>query len=152
MPRYIDKKEADSGGLAAPGRYYAEVKDAKEKISKSSGVPMFEVYFKDVETGSGLCYDNIMLGGRGAGIGVKKLKCLDAVLEEEGKYVLPDDAAELIGRRCCITIKHEKYTDNNGNAKTKAAIDFDVGESFGYEPEGESKKVSTHPGDDEIPF
>jgi hypothetical protein len=134
MVRYTaeDVKNNESSGLPAPGTYLAEVdaKGTELRHSKRSGDPMFNVAFKDVQTGKLLCYDTIMMGGRGVGIGHKKLIVLGVVDPDAEEWDV--EAIHLVGRRVNLTIKHEEYTGNDGKAKTTCKVDFDANDSFGY--------------------
>lgn len=133
MQHRVSKADADGGVLVEPGTYRAEVKDVREKTSRG-GDAMLSLYFKDVDSGEGLCWDNVMLSGRGVGIGVKKMRALDGVTEEGDEYVFID-SGELIGRRCMLDVIHEEY-----DGKTRCVVDFAAtdearGVFFGYGPE-----------------
>lgn len=141
MVRYTqdDVAKAGDGGLPAPGKYLAEVQKSEEKQS-ASGDPMFNIQFKDVETGSLLCFDTIMLGGRGIGIGHKKLLLLGAVLPNDPVHEV--FAEDLIGKRVWLDIVHEPYVSKKDGAKKMAAKpNFNAertdNSAFGYTREGD---------------
>ena len=148
MVKYT-KKSLDDANLSSvppPGRYLAEVKKCEERVSKGGlGDPMFSVEFKSVDTGEHLCFDVIMMGGRGIGIGHKKLIQLGVVEDGEDNYEV--DAHQLIGKRCVLTLKHETY-----NKKTNAKPDFEANETFGYEPESTWTSATDISNDANCPF
>lgn len=129
MVRYTasDVEKANASGLPAEGKYLGEIDKSDEKYSQS-GDPMFNVAFKDVSTGHRLCFDTIMMGGRGMGIGHKKLLILGVVAEGEKEFDV--EAHQLLGKRAVLTLKHETF-----NGKTNAKPDFKANAGFGYEPE-----------------
>lgn len=122
-----------SGGANAfgPGIYLVEVLDAKEKVS-SKGDPMFIAAFGAVEFNREAIGDDVlMLGGKGAGIGLAKLKALGF------KGTEPEiRAPELIGRRVWACFHREEYTGNDGNKYAKLKVNIRAEHSScGYWPE-----------------
>lgn len=89
-----------------PGTYYAEVERCEENKSANSGDPYFNIRFKEVPSGRFLCYDNIMLEGRGKDIGYAKLTQLG--IDETVGELAP---LNLIGRRVYLALKHHKKGD-----------------------------------------
>jgi hypothetical protein len=61
--------------LSPPGNYHVEVADCEERTS-AAGNTYFNVRMKDLESGRSLCFDIIMLSGKGLGMGLSKLKQL----------------------------------------------------------------------------
>jgi hypothetical protein len=100
--------------LQPEGDYLAEVQGCEEKTS-GKGDPMFSVKLKRVGDSAFLCYDVLMLGGAGWGIGRNKLICLGFPAEGD----LNIEAAELIGRRVYVSLKEEEY-----DGKTKLKVDI----------------------------
>lgn len=126
--RRVSRKEVDNSGMPAEGRYFAEVSACEEKSSKS-GDDYYNLSFTEVGTGRFLCYDIAMLEGKGAGIGVKKLKAVGGAVEEGDEYAIKP-AGEVIGGRVYLHLVHESYGD-----KTRCVPDFKCDAApFGYEP------------------
>ena len=121
MVRYTrdDVTKAEAGGLPPEGVYLAEVvKDGTEqRKSSNTGDPMFNVAFKDVNTGDFLCYDSIMLAGRGLGIGHKKLVMLGVVDPDAPDWEV--DAFDLIGKRAVVI---EEVTGSGGLVKLAGEV------------------------------
>lgn len=97
----------DTSGLPVPGIYPAEVHSVEEKKSKK---PPYSTYLKvklvSIETRDTLCYDMIMLEGKGRGMGQRKLRVLG--VDETTQEI---DPASLVGRRAFVAIIHEPYGD-----------------------------------------
>lgn len=156
MVRYTSDQveNAEISELPPEGRYLAEVGAKVEtKFSKKEPHhPYFSVSFKDASSGVHLCFDNIMMGGAGLGIGHKKLLMLGVVKEGQKDFdVEPED---LIGKRCVLTIKHDAYTDGSGQKKVNAKPDFNS-PGFGYAPESNWIRPSPAAGEmtpDDTPF
>lgn len=136
-------------GLPAEGEHLAYLRKATLKNSQR-GEEMAELEFQS-NGGGLLCYDTVMLEGRGLGIGLKKLQQLGVALKDEdrGKWVV-DDIETWEGRQVYLTIRHEEF-----NGKTRAKVDFEV-EGFGYRMVGADveppDKASTYADDEDIPF
>lgn len=124
-----------------PGTYYAEVKGCEEKNAQKTGDPYFNVEWKCCETGDRICYDIIMLRGRGwPGIGRRKLKALGFT---EGGL----EAWDLIGKRAFIAVDWED--DLKGGKRL--AVDIRAnGSEAGYWPENAPPGEVTEPPSDDV--
>lgn len=107
-------------GKLTPGRYKYKIREAKEKFSKGNA-PMIALTLDAVGFGKKLCYDNIMLGGDGWGIGKAKLQGLGI-----GENMKQLDALSLIGSGGYVAVKSKEY-----NGKTSLEVDISQG-SGGY--------------------
>lgn len=113
----IDWNGGDTGGFL-PGVYLAEVANAEEKRSKSG-----DAYFNlrldssslDGETRC-LCYDIVMCQGKGAGIGLAKLKALG--FDSTRDAIEPSD---LKGRRVWVNVDWDEY---EGKKRLKIVTEF----------------------------
>lgn len=115
------------------GRYRFEVRGCEEKVSKSSGASMFVVGLSALDWGGEmLCQDIIMLGGKGAGIGIQKLKALGfSGTEREIK------AGELVGRRGFCNLGIEEYQEGDKPPVRQSKVGWEKGDGSmcGYWPE-----------------
>ena len=120
----FDEKEVQVG-LPEEGEHLAYLHRATLGRS-TKGEEKAELEFQS-DGGGFLCYDTVMLEGKGLGIGLKKLQQLGVARkdEERGKWTV-DDIEEWTGRSVCLTIHHEEF-----NGKTRAKVDFQA-EGFGY--------------------
>ena len=127
MPHYTLPEDSDQkfSNLPTPGIHFARIQECIEKRTKHDD-PMYNVLFLSADDGAYLCYDNIIIGGKAPGIGIRKLKTLGAISKRDGQYVIPP-AFDLIGKTVYISIRHVLY-----NGRTKAEVNFDAGDSFGY--------------------
>lgn len=131
---------------AEPGFYLAEVRKCDEKTS-SGGDPYFnvELHDSDVNAENGLlCWDNIMLAGKGRGLGQAKLKALG--FSDKNADI---DPPALVGRRAWIKLYHE-IREN----KTRIRVDshFTPEFSCGYWPEASPPEGAKDAPVDDIPF
>ena len=122
-----------------PGWYNVEVGQVDDKIAKT-GVPMLTlglVIIDGEHEGREVNYaDNIMLGGKGAGIGKKKLKAFGIDISGGEEF----DPATLRGRRAQAYLHYEEYKgQDNLRVKLNAG-------SCGYSP------LATNEGFEAIPF
>lgn len=127
------REQEAGGGMLPGGTYLAEVRnDAKEKDS-AKGDPYFAVTFKVAEgerAGEFLCNDAIMLGGKGFGIGMKKLRALG--FDVDSKDDLEIEASDLIGRRARLTVAEQAYTKTDGSKGRSLKPTGDADSNFGY--------------------
>lgn len=114
-----------------PGIYQVEVVACTPKTSQS-GNRMWSVRLHAVEFDAMLCYDNMMLTGKGAGMTAAKLELLGFA---RGSQV---DAPDLVGRRAWVSVLEKEY-----NGKVNLAVDISApGSKCGYfavEPAGVMK-------------
>lgn len=122
-------------GIVEPGRYFVEVKRSEFKHSRTKGDPMFEIDLHEVGSGRFIVKDRLMLGGRGYGMGKKRLEVLGAI--PRGCEDFEVNASALVGLRGFVHTMIEEY---QGQQQVK--INTDEGE-IGYEPSSAPK------GDDE---
>ena len=122
-----------------PGIYHVEVESAEERTS-ASGNGYFSVRLKDMESNKTVCFDIIMLQGKGIGIGLQKLMAL-GFSKEDSEIV----AAELMGRRAFVALKQETY-----EGQKRLAVDISAkGSSVGYWTEDNPPQEMT-PGESDV--
>lgn len=115
-------------GLPDPGWHLAEVKAATRKTSRA-GDAMYNLELC-TPAGDWICYDHIMLEGKGNGIGFRRLFALGAA-RDQGDSVEYAEAHQLVGKRVYVFIQHEEYND-----KKVAKVGISQGRA-GYLPESE---------------
>ncbi len=149
----VKESEMNEGGMAAEGSYLAEVQHA-EKRRSGAGDEMVNLAIVDAHTKKFLCYDNVMLEGKGAGIGAAKALSLGVAERTEidgEKVVSIEDVYSWKGARFVVTL-------TTGEWKGKKRMEADFGaEGFGYAPEsawaGIQEEQADAPEDDsDIPF
>ena len=116
------------------GVYIAEIEGCNEKVSPSSNDRYLNVRLRDEKTKRFLCFDVIMLTGKGKDIGFTKLTQL-GINDTGGELT----AASLVGKRVYVYLKHEPY-----NGKVRAKVDirkFKCG--YFNEEAGRDSKVET---------
>lgn len=132
-----------------PGYHLAEVKKCAEKKS-AAGDPYFnvELYSMGMFGAEGLiCFDIIMLDGKGRGLGQAKLKALG--FSDKNSDLAPED---LVGRRAWVKVYHDTY---EGKQRLKVESVFEPTFSCGYWPEASPPEgaVAAKAVDDEsVPF
>ena len=109
-------------GPLGPGVYRVEVAECVERTSRV-GDKYFNVKFKDLDTGKIVCFDPVMLEGKGASIGLCKLSRLG--FEATDSEII---AAQVIGRRAYIGVDNDTY---EGKSRLKVDIGY-KGSSCGY--------------------
>lgn len=119
----IDWSDDNDGPVMRAGCYLAEVVTAEEKRAKTSGNPMISLRWVAVDHGrQHLAWDNLLLGGKGKGIGLRRLEALG--VERGTKNI---DVNKLVGRQCYIHLVEEEY-----QGKKKLAVALDRGTHMGY--------------------
>ena len=101
-------EEPDSSGskLLGPGRYFAKVESASERKSKA-GDTYINVRLVAIEHDANhICFDVLMLEGKGKNIGYAKLKQLGVSDDDEWL-----EASTLVGRKCYVEVQAEVYND-----------------------------------------
>lgn len=88
------------------GIYHIEVANAEERQS-ASGNAYFSLRLEDLESGRTLCFDIIMLEGKGLRIGLAKLSRLGFKPGDDDELV----AAQLIGRRGYVSVAEETWKE-----------------------------------------
>lgn len=131
--------EEGSASKMMPGRYLAEVgTKAEVRMSKKTEHPYFNVPFLAVDFGNAfLCYDVIMLDGKGRGMGQKKLEALGF-----DKGVPSIESSDLIGRRVYVEV-----TEDEWNGKIRLQVDAGSSPYCGYWPESENPGEVREPSD-----
>ena len=125
--------DAKEFSLPEPGWYHVQVSNAELKQGPKS--MYFSIRLGEIDSNRGIAFDNIMVTGGGAGIGVSKMKALGIV---PGSEVEPHD---LDGMRAWVYIVWGKYTGKDGNPKTKTVVDTRAtGTHCGYLSEDEYKE------------
>lgn len=115
--------------LPPPGCYPLICVDAEERESKRTQHPYFNLKWEIVagpHAGSWI-FDILMLAGKGAGMGVQKIK---ALLGRAPAHEEEVEAMEFLNIRAWGHVKHDTY-----NGKSKCVIDLEGG-TMGYEPAG----------------
>jgi hypothetical protein len=121
----------------APGCYRVEVAAAEEKTSKK-GDPYLNLRLVALDFGRAtLCFDIIMLAGKGARIGYTKL--VELGVPQGTDEVL---AASLVGMRAYVWVAHEVY---DGKTRLKVFVDAD-GSACGYSSIDRVPEDYTQPG------
>ncbi len=129
----LNWSDAENAGKGfGPGVYLCEVLRAEEGVSKSSGAPYFKVKLGAVAFGNReLCDDFLMLGGKGANIGLRKLLALGI---PKGMETL--EAHRLIGKRVYACVDIEEWEKSNGTMGTSLKVNIKaLGSEMGYWPE-----------------
>jgi hypothetical protein len=133
-----EAKKAQAGGYAPAGRHLCEcVEDTEKKSQKAPHSPYINARFVVVggeHDGMTKCWDVLMLGGKGMGIGVTKLEALGYDFSKPFRY----NSGDLSGRRVYITTVEQEYEKPDGKGGTVKATKmvpiFDRDLNFGYEP------------------
>jgi len=134
--------EPDFGdGPLGPGVYRVEVSDCVERTSKA-GDKYFNVKMKDLDSGKIVCFDPVMLEGKGASIGLCKLSRLGFEPTEDFEIV----AAQVIGKRAYIGVEADEY---QGTKRLKVDIGY-KGSSCGYWPYSEVPAMYIPPDEPEV--
>jgi hypothetical protein len=96
----------DGFELKDPGKYGAEVTEVK--IGETSkGDEMWTLKFKDLNSDTYLCTDNLTFGLNAKGIACKKISTVGIEKNEGGVYEFePED---LIGHRCNLSLIIKEY-------------------------------------------
>jgi len=144
----INNEDVPETGMPEEGKHVdAVIADATLKRSHA-GDQMVNVCIAKDGSKEILVYDNIMLGGKGLGIGLAKLQAIGlAVRDDDGWDV--EDVEAWAGQRCfTVHIKHGEF-----NGRKRAEVDFDA-PNFGYEKQepGNDDERTAPDEDDDIPF
>lgn len=146
-----------------PGVYLAEIKGCDVKHSQRTGDPYFNVSWHDAgsfNAGKFICFDIIMLAGKGRSIGIAKLKVLgfQETLDDAGEPVIDAEPDDLIGRRAWIKLDWNEYKTADGevhrNLKVKTEFEPRFASGYTHEstpPEGVDQ-FPTAPIDEDVPF
>ena len=149
------------------GVILGEVKNCEVKHSKKNGDPYFNVHWHDAGAfgaGKFVCFDIVMLAGKGRTIGIAKLKALgfqEVKDEASGKYVINADAVDLIGRRAWLNLGWEEFerADGTTGRSLKVRTEFEPTFKSGCTHEntpppevGKSKATAPIEDDESIPF
>lgn len=143
-------KDNGGGRMMPPGVYLVEVSEAREGVSKKSGDPYFKLDLVAVDfQRKKLCDDILMLGGKGAGIGLRKLIALGI---ERGAML--DSAHELIGKRVYARVDVEEWEKSDGTSGKQLKVNIKApGSDMGYWNVKTPPDGVTVPGDvDDTPF
>ncbi len=145
----IDKMEQERFCLISEGIYPAEVIDAFEKISKSSGNPMFELHLR-VYGDDGTLYDlnDYLIPGN-----KKVYYKFRNFIESIGDMNLLNgqtDANDLIGKSVSVIIKNKKESYESNGYKKEVTKSF----VMDYVPKDKNKNIyeSLSSLNDDIPF
>lgn len=125
--------DAPEYSLPEPGWYHVEV--SRAELKQGPKAQYYAVRLGEVGTDRGIAFDNIIMTGKAAGMGVSKLKCLGVPI---GSDVEPHD---LNGKRAWVYILQEKYTARDGRPKMKTVVDARASNTHaGYLSEDEYKE------------
>jgi hypothetical protein len=122
---HVDMSRPDR--VLNPGVDLWEVYDAKEKRSSSQTL-MFAMQYQRVGDRSDFLWDNIMLEGRGWGIGKKRLAALGIAPDHKGEI----PAAQLMERRVYVATHVTSY-----NGSDRLSVNADALTHAGYQPESD---------------
>jgi len=126
-----DWSEGDTYAALKPGAYHVEVLTAEERTSKN-GDAMFNIKLIAVDwNGAHICFDNIMLAGKGRSMGQAKLVALG--IPRGQAEVRPD---ELVGARAFAFIGEGEW-----QGKKRLEVDISEGSHCGYWLESERDDV-----------
>lgn len=142
-------KDNGGGRMMPPGIYLCEVIEAREGVSKKTGDPYFRLDLAAVDFGrKKICDDILMLGGKGAGIGLRKLMALGI---EKGSTL--DSAHELLGKRVYARVDVEEWEKSDGTSGKQLKVNIKAPSSdMGYWPLSNVPDGVTVPGEDDTPF
>ena len=154
--RQILDKDVNDGGLANEGWHLVEVRQSREKRS-NNGDDYYSVELVGAPSGKHVAWDNIMLGGKGAGIGLRKLKVLDGAQRnatDTGWDIHPP--RRLVGTRAFVHVFHKAF-EWNGEQRTNCAVSIREGEAGYRAPDDPPEGFTADPpegftADDDIPF
>ena len=149
MRQILDNDLDDGSALAPEGWHHVEVHQSDEKFS-NNGNDYYNLELVSVGSGKHVAYDNVMLTGKGASIGLRKLKTLGGVQRnatDTGWDIHPPQ--RLVGARAFVHVFHKSY-EWNGEQRTNCAVSISEGDA-GYRaaddpPEGFEAEA------DDIPF
>ena len=151
----FSEDDLDTEGGLPEGVYLAEIASAESRQSQA-GDAMVNIALSEVGSRRHICYDNLMMNGRGAGIGVKKALSLgiaERYKEEGEKRVRVSPPEHWKGHRAVVTVIMGEY-----KGKKRLEVDFGA-DGFGYAPEDTwdpSRTPEAPPPDDpddtDIPF
>ena len=128
MVRVNMNDEGEGFALREPGAYLAEVEDVEERMSKA-GDPFFSLKLRAVGDGTFLCFDVLMLGGKGWGMGRAKLVALGVPDNYEGDLT----PGMLIGKRVMAHTTIETY-----QGKDRVKVNSNAGHYCGFDVAGAS--------------
>lgn len=137
------------GGLADEGQHRAYLQHV-ELGRSAKGEEKANLTWQR-QDGGFLCYDTIMLEGRGLGMGLEKLQAIGVAHHdiEAGRWHVVD-VEEWLGRSCLLTVKHGEW-----NGKPRCEVDINS-KGCGYQPlapgDDETPPPDPSPTDDDIPF
>lgn len=136
-------KASTSSGFAPAGRHLCEVASDFEKTSAKGdpGINLLWVVVGGEFEGMPACYDMVMLGGKGFGIGVSKLKALGVDFSKPFHY----SSGDLRGRRAFITTVNRTYKKGDGTAASSPSPIFDSKINFGYEAADGAVSAASEP-------
>lgn len=114
------------------GVYAVEVTACVSKNAKKTGDEYFGVKLCALDFNrKKLCEDILMMAGKGAGIGIRKLKAL-GFTKADGDIA----AAQLIGKRAFVFVDVEEFTKDDGTSTSRMKVDIKAENSeAGYWPE-----------------
>lgn len=146
-----------------PGVYLADIKGCEVKHSQRTGDPYFNVSWHDAGAfgaGKFICFDIIMLAGKGRSIGLAKLKVLGfEECVDDGGPAIEAEPQDLIGRRAWIRIGWDEYKTSDGTVhrNLKVKTEFEPKFSSGYTnektPPEDANDGSTVPIlEEDVPF
>ena len=115
------------------GRYRAKVKKAIYN-KKEGKTPHFSLRWHVAEgqyAGEFLCFDRIMLAGKGLGPSIVKLRMMgfDVDSQDEGRI----EESDFFDRQAILTVEQRKWTRQDGKVQVDLQPVFDRDINFGYE-------------------
>ena len=119
----FDFTEYDPEGrsILKEGIYLAQVREAKEKTSKTNGDKYLELELISANTKKLLLYDRLFFGEKARNLAFCKLFELGIPQPEPGGR-LAFTTSDLVGRRAAILVIHRQGVDQQGKPRTEAVV------------------------------
>ena len=119
----FDFTEYDPEGrsILKEGVYLAQVREAKEKTSKTNGDKYLELELISPTTKKLLLYDRLFFGDKARNLAFCKLFELGIPQPEPGGR-LQFTPTDLVGKRAAILVVHRQGVDQQGQPRTEAVI------------------------------
>lgn len=111
------------GGSLEPGIYTAVLTAAEERTSKGGDL-YFNVTLESTQFQRVLCYDNIMLEGRGRNMGMCKLTKLGLGEKTEINDI------DLVGLKCIVIVERDEYTKADGKVIQRLGVALNFEDPF----------------------
>jgi len=123
------EEPTQNAGSLEPGIYTTIIIAAEERTSKNGDL-YFNVTHESTQFQRVLCYDNIMLEGRGKNMGLAKLKTLGLLDKSEINDI------DLVGVKCIVIVEDDSYEKADGKVIKRLGVALNFEDPFraGYAP------------------